>query len=59
VTELIRRRGWRTVDQVEAANLNYIEWFNHRRRRHSALGMLTPIQFELQHSTRAVTLTVA
>jgi putative transposase len=31
-TELIRPRGpWRTVDAVEYATAEYIEWFNHRR----------------------------
>ncbi len=31
-TELIKPRGpWRTVDAVEYATAEYIEWFNHRR----------------------------
>src|SRR5581483_10331236 len=31
-TELIRRRGpWRTIDDVELATLEWIDWFNHRR----------------------------
>ena len=39
-TELIKPRGpWRTVEQVEIATLEYVDWFNHRRllrslRRH-------------------------
>jgi hypothetical protein len=31
-TELIKPRGpWRTVEQVEIATLEYVDWFNHRR----------------------------
>jgi len=31
-TELIRRRGpWRTVDHVELATAEWVDWFNHRR----------------------------
>jgi len=31
-TELIRRRGpWRTIEQVEAATLHWVDWFNHHR----------------------------
>ncbi len=31
-TELIKRRGpWRTVDHVEIATAEWVDWFNHRR----------------------------
>src|SRR3954453_1179433 len=31
-TELIKRRGpWRTVDHVEYATAEWVDWFNHRR----------------------------
>jgi putative transposase len=31
-TELITPRGpWRTLDEVEAATLHYVHWFNHDR----------------------------
>ena len=31
-TELINRRGpWRTVDDVEIATLEWVDWFNNRR----------------------------
>jgi putative transposase len=31
-TELIKRQGpWRTVEQVEAATLHYLDWFNNTR----------------------------
>jgi putative transposase len=45
-TELIRRRGpWRTIDDVELATLEWIDWFNHRRL-HSAAGDLPPAEYE-------------
>jgi len=45
-TELIRRRGpWRTVDQVELATAEWIDWWN-RRRLHSAAHNLPPAEFE-------------
>jgi putative transposase len=44
--ELIWRRGpWRTVDQLEIATLEYIDWFNHRRL-HGAIGHVPPAEFE-------------
>ncbi|MFJ6263315.1 IS3 family transposase [Rhodococcus erythropolis] len=38
---------------MELANamLEYLEIFHNRQRRHSALGMLTPIEFENVHFT--------
>jgi putative transposase len=45
-TELIRRRGpWRTVEQVEAATMNYIDWFNHHRLFETN-GDIPPIELE-------------
>ncbi len=32
-TEVIRRQGpWKNLDDVEYATLEYVDWFNHRRR---------------------------
>ncbi|MDR6772672.1 transposase InsO family protein [Azospirillum sp. BE72] len=32
MTEVIRRRGpWRTLEAVEFATLERVDWFNHRR----------------------------
>jgi transposase InsO family protein len=44
--ELLDRKPWRT--QLELANtiFEYLEIFHNRPRRHSALGMLTPIEHE-------------
>jgi putative transposase len=45
-TELIRRRGpWKTVDDVELATLEWIDWYNNRRL-HTACHDLTPVEYE-------------
>jgi transposase InsO family protein len=44
--ELLNRRRWRTRVELANAIFDYLEIFHNRQRRHSALGMLTPIQFE-------------
>jgi transposase InsO family protein len=46
-TELIADRVWRTRPQLELATVEYIGWFNHHRL-HSALGYLSPTQYELR-----------
>jgi transposase InsO family protein len=42
---------------VELANaiFEYIEGFHNRRRRHSAIGWATPLQFETEHRNQATT----
>jgi len=40
--ELLNRRRWRTRVELANAIFEYLEIFHNRRRRHSALGMLTP-----------------
>ena len=45
-TELIHRRGpWRTLEQVELATAEWVDWWN-RRRLHGAIGHLPPAEFE-------------
>jgi len=45
-TELIRRRGpWRSVEQVEFATAEWVDWFNHRRLIESA-GDVPPAELE-------------
>ena len=47
-TELIRRRGpWRTVEHVELATAEWVDWWN-KHRLHSATNNLPPAEFERQ-----------
>ena len=50
-TELFNRKRWRTRIDLANAIFDYLEIFHNRQRRHSALGMCTPIEFELLHQT--------
>jgi len=45
-TELLNRKKWKTRIELSTALFEYLEIFHNRTRRHSALGMLTPIEFE-------------
>ena len=44
-TEVIKRRPWRTLDEVELATAEWVDWYN-RRRLHSWCGHQPPIEFE-------------
>jgi len=44
--ELIKRRSWTSRDQARLAVFSYIETFYNPRRRHSALGYHSPIEYE-------------
>jgi putative transposase len=44
--ELIKRRSWTSRDQARLAVFSYIETFYNPRRRHSALGYRSPIEYE-------------
>ena len=45
-TELLDRRRWKTRVELANAIFEYLELFHNRTRRHSSLGMLTPLEFE-------------
>lgn len=48
--ELLDRQNWATRQELANAVFEYIEaWYN-PRRRHSTLGMLSPVQFEQTHA---------
>ena len=49
--ELLDRHRWKTRIELANAIFEYLEVFHNRQRRHSALGMLTPIEFEIRHQT--------
>jgi putative transposase len=44
--ELLNRQRWTTRVELANAIFEYIEGFHNRRRRHSALGWQTPLDFE-------------
>jgi putative transposase len=44
--ELIHKRGpWKTVDEVEFATLEWVDWFNNRRIL-GPIGDIPPVEFE-------------
>lgn len=51
--ELLNRRRWKTRVELATAIHDYIEIWHNTRRRHSALQMLTPTEFENQHQQTA------
>lgn len=52
--ELLNQRSWRTRVELANAIFEYLEIFHNRQRRHSALGMLTPVEFETRHNPATV-----
>ena len=48
-TELVRRRGpWRSLENLEFATLEWVDWFNNRRL-FSAIGYVPPAEYEASH----------
>jgi len=47
--EKLDRQPWRSVEDVRAAVFAWIETWYNRRRRHSSLGYLSPLEYESQH----------
>jgi transposase InsO family protein len=48
-TEVIRPRGpWRTVDEVEYATLEWVDWFNNRRLL-KPIGDIPPVELEMAY----------
>jgi putative transposase len=52
-TELIDRSDWASPAEAKAAAFEYIEVFYNRVRRHSALGYLSPEQFEERYRSES------
>jgi len=48
--ELVHRYSWPTRRDLTSEVFEYIEGFYNPRRRHSTLGMLSPVAFEAQHA---------
>lgn len=51
--ELLDRHPFRTRTQARTAIFDYLEGFYNTHRRHSALGYLSPAEFERQHERKA------
>lgn len=49
--ELLDRRTWPTRSELATAMFEWIEAFYNRSRRHSALGYLSPADYEKLHTT--------
>lgn len=47
-TELVDNEDYKTKDEARSSFFYYIETFYNRRRRHSFLGYLSPVEFEAQ-----------
>ena len=47
--ELVRNRGpWQSINDLEIAVAEYIDWYNHRRL-HGELGLVPPVEYEALH----------
>jgi putative transposase len=52
--ELLNRRRWKTRVGLASAIHDYIEIWHNTKRRHSALTMHTPSEYESQHHQRQI-----
>lgn len=50
-TELVDDEDYRTKDEARASLFHYIEAFYNRRRRHSYLDYLSPVEFEAKYAS--------
>ena len=50
--ELFNRKRWNTRLELATALFEYLEVFHNRQRRHSALGMMTPIELSFDTNPR-------
>ena len=52
-TEVIRRRGpWRSLEAVEFADLDWVDWFNTRRLL-EPIGYMPPAEYEARYYEQA------
>ena len=51
--ELLNRKRWNTRLELANAIFEYLEIFHNRQRRHSSIGMLSPIEYERRHAETA------
>ena len=58
-TELVRKNGpWKTVDELEIATLEWVDWYN-QRRLHSAIGNIPPAEYETLYYATGESATVS
>lgn len=50
--ELIYRKKYATIEEVRTDIFRYIELFYNRKRLHSSLGYLSPVQYRLAQNSR-------
>jgi transposase InsO family protein len=53
--ELLNRKKWKTRIELATAIGDYIELFHNTTRRHSALNMLTPTEYEDHYQSTTAT----
>jgi transposase len=49
--ELLDRQRWKTRVELANAIFEYLEIFHNRQRRHSSLGMVSPIEYEMRNAS--------
>ena len=58
-TEVVRRRGpWRSLEAVEFATLEWVDWFNHRRLL-EPIGIIPPAEAEARYHAERESLPAA
>ena len=50
-TELVDHENYRTKDEAKRSLFEYIEVFYNRRRRHSYLGYISPVEYEARYAS--------
>ena len=56
--ELVRNKGpWASIDDLEIATAEYLDWFNHRRL-HGEIGTIPPAEYEADYYSQNPTKTV-
>jgi len=49
--ELLDRQRWKTRVELANAIFEYLEIFHNKRRRHSSIGMVSPVEYELRNAS--------
>jgi transposase InsO family protein len=49
--ELLDRKRWKTRVELANAIFEYLEILHNKRCRHSSLGMVSPVEYELRNAS--------